>query len=276
MSYKYVIGCGCSFLETHQPWLLSIPSEKYVNLSKGGCGNEFIKHQLTFKISELISNNVNPKDIFVAAQWTGISRLDLYVQKGQTITPGSFHHDLEPTLVGSHVTVGDGVTPYRTDHARGFVHSGGGNNHVGQFETESFRDEFFLEYFKRFANDLSSIKTYFDNILFIQNLCKSLGIDYVMTNAWNPYEDEFGKERFNSRHFNHMERLIDLNHMIYVESNCQNISTARVDKPNKHGGMWQYIVDRDGINWDNDHPNEEGQKMWGDYIVDELNKRKLL
>ena len=70
MSYKYVIGCGCSFLETHQPWFLSIPSENYTNLSKGGCGNEFIRHQITYKISELISNNVNPKDIFV--QWTGI------------------------------------------------------------------------------------------------------------------------------------------------------------------------------------------------------------
>ena len=67
MSYKYVVGCGCSFLETHQPWFLSIPSERYVNLSKGGCGNEFIKHQLVFKISELISDNVNPKDIFKEA-----------------------------------------------------------------------------------------------------------------------------------------------------------------------------------------------------------------
>ena len=44
----------------------------------------------------------------------------------------------------------------------------------------------------------------------------------------------------------------------------------------KHGGMWQYIVDKDGINWDNDHPNEEGQKMWGEYILEESTRRKLL
>ena len=45
-----------------------------------------------------------------------------------------------------------------------------------------------------------------------------------------------------------MKRLIDLNHMIYVESNCKNISTTRLDKPNKHGGMWKYLIERDGIN----------------------------
>tara|TARA_A100001515_G_C4587326_1_gene214951 strand:- start:1129 stop:1959 length:831 start_codon:yes stop_codon:yes gene_type:complete len=276
MSYKYVVGCGCSFLETHQPWFLSIPSERYVNLSKGGCGNEFIKHQLVFKISELISNNVNPKDIFVAAQWTGIARLDLYVQKGQTITPGSFHHDLEPTRVGSHVTVGDGVTPYRTDHARGFIHSGGGNNHVGQWEPKSFKDDFFIKYYKHFVNDLSVIKSYFDNVLFIQNLCKSLGIDYVMTNAWNPYEDEFGEERFDSKHFEYMKRLIDLDYMVYVKSNMKNISNHKLEWANKHGGMWQYLIERDGINPDNAHPSEYGQKIWGEYIVDELTKRKLI
>ena len=59
-------------------------------------------------------------------------------------------------------------------------------------------------------------------------------------------------------------------------SNCKNISTERINKSNKHGGMWQYIVDRDGVNWDNDHPNEQGQKMWGDYIVDVLTQRKLI
>ena len=276
MSFKYVVGCGCSFLETHQPWFLSIPSERYVNLSKGGCGNEFIKHQLAFKISELISNNVNPKDIFVAAQWTGISRIDLYVQKGQTITPGSFHHDFKPTRLGSHVTVGEGITPYRQDNSRGFIHSGGGNNWVPDWETKSFQDEFLINYFKHFANDLDVIKSYFDRILFIQNLCKSLKIDYVMTNAWNPYEDELGEERFESRHFDYLKRLIDLNHMIYVESDFKNVSTARLNKPNKHGGMWQYLIERDGINHENAHPNEQGQKMWGDYIVDVLTQRKLI
>ena len=276
MSYKYVVGCGCSFLETHQPWFLSIPSERYVNLSKGGCGNEFIKHQLAFKISELISDNVNPKDIFVAVQWTGISRIDLYVQKGQTITPGSFHHDFKPTRLGSYVTVGEGITPDRRDHSRGFIHSGGGNNWVPDWETKSFQDEFLINYFKHFANDLDVLKSYFDRILFIQNLCKSLGIDYVMTNAWNPYEDEVGKERFESRHFDYLKRLIDFNHMIYVESNCKNVSTARLDKTNKHGGMWQYLIERDGINHENAHPNEHGQNIWGEYIIDELRKRKLL
>ena len=31
------------------------------------------------------------------------------------------------------------------------------------------------------------------------------------------YEDEFGEGGFDSKHFEYMKRLIDLNHMIYVE-----------------------------------------------------------
>ena len=111
MSYKYVIGCGCSFLETHLPGFYQYHL-RIIPTSKGGCGNEFIRHQITYKISELISNNVNPKDIFVV-KWTRVLRLDLYVQKGQTITQESFHHDLEPTRLGSHVTIGEGVSPDR-------------------------------------------------------------------------------------------------------------------------------------------------------------------
>ncbi len=276
MSYKYVIGCGCSYLETHQPWFLSIPSENYVNLSKGGSGNEFIKHQLTHKVSELISNNVNPKDIFVAAQWAGISRIDLYVQKGQTLTPNKFESDFDVTRLGSHVRIGEGLSPYRNDHARGFIHSGGGNNWVPNWETKTFEDEFFINYFKHFANDLDSIKSYFDRILFIQNLCKSLGMDYVMTNAWNPYEDEEGRERFNSRHFSYLEDLIDKKHMIFVESNIKNISNHKLEWTNKHGGMWHYLVERDGINPDNAHPNEYGQKIWGEYIAKICKERGIL
>ena len=276
MSYKYIIGAGCSFLETHEPWLLSIPSERYINLSKGGCGNEFIKHQITYKLSELISNNINPKDIFVAAQWTGISRLDLYVEKGQTITPGKFESDFQVTRLGSHVRVGEGSSPYRYDQSRGFIHSGGGNNWVPDWEAKTFQDKFFINYFKHFSTDLGSIKSYFDNVLFVQNLCKSLGVDYVMTNAWNPYEDDQGKERLNSRHFGHMEKLIDKKHMVYVSSIRQNLSTLKLDKKNEHGGMWHYLVERDGINWDNAHPSGHGQKIWGDYIYEICKERGIV
>ena len=123
---------------------------------------------------------------------------------------------------------------------------------------------------------MSVIKSYFDNVLFIQNLCKSLGIDYVMTNAWNPYEDEFGEERFDSKHFEYMKRLIDLDYMVYVKSNMKNISNHKLEWTNKHGGMWQYLIERDGINHENAHPNEYGQKIWGEYMMDELTKRKLI
>jgi hypothetical protein len=276
MSYKYVIGCGCSFLEIDAPWFTTIPSKNYINLSRGGCGNEFIKHQITYKIDELISNEINAQDIFVVVQWTGISRLDFLVSRDQTITPNDFNTDFDVTRIGSYVMVGGGIAPSRIDKKGGWVHSGGGNDFITNWEVKKFEDEFFETYFKYFGNDYDSVKRYLDNVLFIQNLCKSLGINYVMTNAWNPFEDAYGREKYKRKYFDYMWNRVDEKHMIWIESNIKNIKTEKIEWNNEYGGMWQYLIERDGINLKDDHPSEYGHKIWGNYIFNVLTERKIL
>jgi hypothetical protein len=40
--------------------------------------------------------------------------------------------------------------------------------------------------------------------------------------------------------------------------------------------MWQYLIERDGINLKDDHPSEYGHKIWGNYIFNVLTERKIL
>jgi len=276
MSYKYIIGAGCSFLESHLPWFSYFPSEKYINMSKGGCGNEFIKQQLVYKVDELIYKGIKPSEMLVCAQWTGISRQDFLVSREQTITPNDFNDDFNVTQLGTDVPVFGGWVGNRSDKNIGYIHSGGGNNFAPSWKSKSFEDDFFMNYFKYLANDYDSVKRYLDCVLFLQSFCKSLKINYVMTNAWNPFQNDVGVEEYVYPYFDHMFRRIDENHMIWVKSDFLNGANTTKGKMKEHGGMWQYIVDKDGINWDNDHPNEEGQKIWGEYILEELTRRKLL
>ena len=276
MSYKYIVGAVCSFLESHVPWFSFFPSENYINMSKGGCGNEFIKQQLIYKVDDLIHRGVNPSEILVCAQWTGISRQDFLVTREQTITPNDFNDDFKVTQLGTDVPVFGGWVGDRRDKNIGYIHSGGGNNFAPNWKSKSFEDDFFMRYFKYLANDYDSVKRYLDCVLYLQSFCKSLKINHIMTNAWNPFQNDNGEEEYTYSYFDHMFRRIDENHMIWVESDFLNGVNVVKGKKKKHGGMWQYIVDKNGINWDNDHPNEEGQKMWGEYILEESTRRKLL
>ena len=65
-------------------------------------------------------------------------RLYIIYSKRTDNQPEIFHHDLPATLLGSHVTIGEGRDLLDTDYNRGFVHSGGGNNYVGQWEPKSY------------------------------------------------------------------------------------------------------------------------------------------
>ena len=54
MNHKYLISGGCSFSEASESWGSSLVSNKNLfNTAKGGCGNEFIRRQVIFKVSEL-------------------------------------------------------------------------------------------------------------------------------------------------------------------------------------------------------------------------------
>ena len=72
--------------------------------------------------------------------------------------------------------------------------------------------------------------------------------------------------------------MIDQNNFIFYESGILNICGVEESsgRKSKYGGMWQYLAEHDGINWDNDHPSTKGHKIWGNLLNKELTKRKII
>ena len=59
MGYKYIVGSGCSFSDSKinsdegqysidNSWLSRFEISNTINLSKGGCGNEYIRNIIIF------------------------------------------------------------------------------------------------------------------------------------------------------------------------------------------------------------------------------------
>ena len=143
MSYKHLVVGGCSFSETNHPWAYELGINHYnvSNLAKGGCGNEFIRRQIIYRVSELLSEGIPSNEILVGAQWTGIARIDLFVTEEETVTENKFHTDFQIDNLGhqSHpANSGSLEWDWNNDkHDYGWIHSGGGNNFVSNWSSRA-------------------------------------------------------------------------------------------------------------------------------------------
>jgi hypothetical protein len=304
--YKYLVGSGCSYTEVASPinpeypkqirWLerlgldLGIEIEKIYNMGMGGSGNEFIKLNLLYKLNELVRNpNIKSSDIFVAVQWTGFERCDLFVSD-EIPTIDGFHKDLSPMYLGD--------TKKKPKHKLfGWVFSGA---HIGRdydvsqnpsgHETET-KMNYLTRWYKYYYTHQGMWVNTLNNILFIQNLCKAHNIDYVFCTGWNIVVEQDAFYNSDSSNTNNFEQfngfkflwnLIDLDRFIFYPSNIYNFKTEKECQYKKnreisdYGGMWQYMVERDGIDPDDDHPNKHGSKVWAEYIHNTMKDRKLL
>ena len=283
-----MVGSGCSFSEigTLHPtkWLeqfgrlLGVNNFLNYNMARGGSGNEFIKTNALSKLNELINKGINPSDIFVTIQWTGYERCDLFVSEElPTIT--DLETDFKPNYLGRGYD-----KPERNDF--GWVFSGAHINRDEKYEESShqsrFQQEYLHRWYKYYYTHQGMWVNTLNNILFIQNFCKSHNIDYVFCTAWNLVQDESNKmkiptfEQYSG--FKFLWDMIDFDRFIFYPSNRPNMD---IEKHNEreisdYGGMWQYMVERDGIDLDNRHPNEHGSKIWAEYILDTMKERKLL
>ena len=297
--YKYLVGSGCSFTEVCTPvygdapkqikWLerlgldLGIEIEKIYNMGMGGSGNEFIKLNLLYKLNELVRNpNIKSSDIFVAVQWTGFERCDLFVSD-EIPTIDGFHKDLSPMYLGDNKNFSSWAPKLF-----GWVFSGA---HIGRdyddsqnpsgHETET-KMNYLTRWYKYYYTHQGMWVNTLNNILFIQNLCKAHNIDYVFCTAWNLVQDESNEMKIPTFEqyfgFKFLWDMIDFDRFIFYPSNRPNMV---IEKHNEreisdYGGMWQYMVERDGIDLDNRHPNKHGSKVWAEYIHNTMKDRKLL
>ena len=97
MGYKYIVGSGCSFSDSKiqvdderrsidNSWLSKFEIPNTINLSRGGCGNEYIRNIIIQQVSDLLEQGVSSDEILVGVQFTGLSRMDMLVSKKETIS----------------------------------------------------------------------------------------------------------------------------------------------------------------------------------------------
>ena len=287
MKYKYFVGGGCSFTQTASfpIWveqlgrLLDVNMTLLYNMAKGGCGNEYIKINTLYKIDELINKGIDPSDIFVAIQWTGYERCDLFVsEEVPTI------NNLDKDLLVNHI--GSGVDENPVPDV-GWVYSGAHIARDFKYEKNAHQPRLLQEYLQRwykyyYTHQGMWVDT-LNNILFVQNFCKSHNIDYVFCTGWNLVTDQDNQVKIPTFEqypgFKFLWDMIDFDRFIFYPS---KVPSMVVDKENffeenlEYGGMWQYMVERDGIDLGDMHPNEHGSKLWAEYVYNTMKDRKLL
>ena len=290
MNYKYLVSGGCSFSEASESWANSLVSNNYniFNTSRGCCGNEFIRRQVIFKVSELLKKGIPSNEILVGVQWTGIARIDLFVSEEEIVTENKFHTDFKIDNIGHETHPAKYPRPdewnWNTDkHNYGWIHSGGGNNFVSEWGAETFEGRYFQNYFKYFMTHDMGWSNFLYNVLIVQWFCKSNNISFFNFTGWNNINNDDGgyyTENYMEKylHSKHLWDMIDQNNFIFYESGNFNLTSNlnMTQEKSKYGGMWQYLVDHNGVNWDNAHPSNEGHKIWGDFLKKELIKRKII
>tara|TARA_B100001113_G_C21000876_1_gene574861 strand:+ start:150 stop:953 length:804 start_codon:yes stop_codon:yes gene_type:complete len=267
MKYKHIIGSGCSFSDSHEPWLDSFNIETKWNLSRGGCGNKHIQDSVIKQVYYLLERDVSVDDILVGVQFTGIARLDFIASKetptlNNSLKDFNFYSDINGKSA--------------------WIHSGGSNSFVRNLEAKTFQDRYFLNYYKYFMTNMENWYNFLIHIITLQSFLKSNNIKYFFHTGWNLIDNwitpngGFQSNFVKFHQFDYLWNQIDHDKFIFYESYYRNHSRHGSNSNSKYGGMWQYLVERDGINFDNDHPNEYGQKIWGDYLKEQAISRNII
>ncbi len=271
MNYKYIIGSGCSFTESKKSWLNSFNIETKYNLSKGGCGNKHIQDSIIKQVYHLLEQGVSVDEILVGVQFTGTARLD-FIASEETQTINNRWWD-------------DFWCSSMIDENSAWIHSGGGNSFVKNLEIKNFSDEYFLRYYKYFMTYVENWYNFLLRVVTIQSFLKSNNIRYFFHTGWNLIDSALDNDTFVSnfvkfKQFNYLWNQIDHDKFIFYESSCKNITKNTAKNNSKYGGMWQYMIERDGISdsefGGNDHPNEHGQKIWGEYLKETALSRNII
>ena len=176
---KHLVTSGCSFTHANakqhkgnKSWayhLKDVIDEKNIgdfklsNLGLSGVGNFTISLNCINKVETLLNDGVNPKDIVVFLQWTGLFRPTIYSESNkERIVP-----------------FGDSLTDYELKeifkkHPYGFTDTAA--------RTE---DWFWMNYYENYYTTPAAFIDNLNNILKTQWYLKSKGIKYKMFNAWD-------------------------------------------------------------------------------------------
>lgn len=177
---KHIITAGCSFTQLnkktngHDSWayhLKNIINDKpenegkfkFSNLGLSGTGNYIISLNCISKIETLLENNVNPEDIIVFLQWTGLFRPAVYNEdhRDRVVPFDTIEDDFKLKEV------------FKT-HPYGFVDTAARTEYA-----------FWLSYYDYYYSTPAAFIDNLNSILKTQWYLKSKNIQYKMFNAWD-------------------------------------------------------------------------------------------
>jgi len=169
---KHFVASGCSFTEG-RGWPFTIPDYfpdvELHNMGMASQGNGFIARKAQYKIFDLLDKGVNPKDIYLGVMWSGPTRMEFF-----------FEDMWEEPLSAQQ---SDGWDP-NTGNPSHFIPEAEGSWFIVDI---NWSHSIAREWYQSSLSNATAyhIRTY-EYILSTQNFCKSLGIDFFMTqfNRW--------------------------------------------------------------------------------------------
>lgn len=160
---KHFIASGCSFTE-YKGWPYRLPNHftdvKLHNTGLSSQGNGHIARKAQYKIFDLLNSGVSPEDIFVGIMWSGPTRMEFFFEE-MWEDPGT-----------------DGWCP-NTGNPSHFIPDAEGSWFITNQNWQHPIAKDWNE--SRFFNPTACYIRTYELILGTQNYCKSLGIDFFMT-----------------------------------------------------------------------------------------------
>jgi hypothetical protein len=292
MKYKYAIGSGCSF--GRENWVKSMSenlSNEYITLSNPGAGNTQIIFRLISKINELIQLGIEPESILVVNMLSDYNRADILINKEDIIeysqiVESSYDHG-GPDRV---IFVDDSGETEERNHKeelnkipypnQAFLKTGGLERDTGHDNYLKFIREWYKKYYSKESMFVNTLK----EILILQGFCKERNIDCFFTVWQNIFHHRIGEEvrpcELDKIYFKSYDKplmkdvypmskiywdIIDLDKFIFYEN-------SEIEM----GGNAEFSIYNDiPLGWDGDdidttHPNNESNKLFGEYIEDKI------
>jgi len=292
MKYKYAIGSGCSF--GRHSWVKSMSenlSNEYIMLSSPGAGNTQIIFRLISKINELIQLGIEPESILVVNMLTDYNRADILINKEDIIeysqiVESSYDHGGPDRVI---FVDDNGYIEERNNREelnkipypnRAFLKTGGIGDDTGRDNYLKFIREWYKKYYSKESMFVNTLK----EILILQGFCKERNIDCFFTVWQNIFHHRIGEEvrpcELDKIYFKSYDKplmkdvypmskiywdIIDLDKFIFYEnSEIEMGGNAEFSICNGITLGW------DGDDIDTTHPNNESNKLFGEYIEDKI------
>lgn len=296
---KYLITSGCSFSHPwpqvegcHVGWINLLENklrEKNPNLialhtGHNGHGQEMIQKKVSLTIMELLSQGIDPKEIFVAVMWSGTFRKSWYIDSPQIIdriTSNMIYFDggMDPMFLDLKNNVGDKPEYFYTKNGSKFPYNPNG----GWYTTVNGSDcklAFVQEHYSLdgwHGHGVGKVHISLENIILLQNLCKLHGIPMVnqffMDHVYQDIEQ-------NKDHqiINYLYKQFDFENSItegMFETLHELLNIPRHEvRDITHEQRKKLNANTTNFAQDGFHPGNQGFKYWCDKVLFPFLKKK--